>query len=140
MPQLTGLLEVALDVTELSRSREFYERVFGFQPMVADARFCAYPVDNRQVLLLFEQGGSLSATKFKALAGIDEAVQTAGHVVLKISADGKQLFSAPVAGTAAAVQLDLDVAGARKLQILVDYGEELDTGDYLNLVDARIVK
>jgi catechol-2,3-dioxygenase len=69
MPQLTGLLEVALDVTELSRSREFYERVFGFQPMVADARFCAYPVDNRQVLLLFEQGGSL------------KPVQTTGGVI-----------------------------------------------------------
>jgi catechol 2,3-dioxygenase-like lactoylglutathione lyase family enzyme len=59
MPQLTGIVETALDVVELATSREFYERVFGFEPMVADERFCAYPVDNRQVLLLFEQGGSL---------------------------------------------------------------------------------
>lgn len=59
MPQITGIVETALDVLELSTSREFYERVFGFEPMVADERFCAYPVDNRQVLLLFEQGGSL---------------------------------------------------------------------------------
>jgi catechol 2,3-dioxygenase-like lactoylglutathione lyase family enzyme len=59
MPQVTGIVETALDVLELATSREFYERVFGFEPMVADERFCAYPVDNRQVLLLFEQGGSL---------------------------------------------------------------------------------
>lgn len=58
MPQITGVVETALDVAKLSRSREFYERVFGFQPMVADERFCAYPVAARQVLLLFEQGRS----------------------------------------------------------------------------------
>ncbi|MCC7084332.1 MAG: NPCBM/NEW2 domain-containing protein [Pirellulales bacterium] len=80
------------------------------------------------------------ASKFKALAGIDDAVREAGHVVLTISADGKQLFSAPVAGLGDPVPLDLDVAGARKLTILVDYGDDIDTGDYLNLADARIVK
>ncbi len=58
MPKTTGIVESALDVAKLSRSREFYERVFGFQPMVADERFCAYSIADRQVLLLFEQGGS----------------------------------------------------------------------------------
>jgi hypothetical protein len=80
------------------------------------------------------------ATKFKAVAAIDDAVRESGNVVLTISADGKQLFSAPVIGSAKPVELDLDVAGARKLTILVDYGEDLDIGDYLTLADARIVK
>jgi hypothetical protein len=80
------------------------------------------------------------ATKFKAVAAIDDAVREAGNVLLTISADGKQLYSAPVIGTAEPVALDLDVAGARKLTILVDYGEDLDIGDYLTLADARIVK
>lgn len=69
MAQITGIVETALDVVELARSREFYERVFRFQPMVADERFCAYPVADRQVLLLFEQGGSL------------KPVRTAGGVI-----------------------------------------------------------
>lgn len=80
------------------------------------------------------------AKTFKAIVGIDDSVREAGHVVLKITADGKQLLSAPIAGRSDPVPVDLNVAGARKLEILVDYGEDLDTGDYLNLADARIVK
>ncbi|MCC7085256.1 MAG: VOC family protein [Pirellulales bacterium] len=59
MPQVTGVLETALYVANLSRAREFYERVFDFRPMAADERFCAYSVADRQVLLLFERGKSL---------------------------------------------------------------------------------
>jgi hypothetical protein len=32
------------------------------------------------------------------------------------------------------------VTGVRKLTILVDYGQDLDVGDYFDLADARIVK
>lgn len=59
MPLVTGILETALDVTQLSRSREFYERVFGFKPIVADDRLCAFPVSGKQVLLLFQRDESL---------------------------------------------------------------------------------
>lgn len=77
MPDVNGIVETALDVVKLSQSREFYERVFKFQPMVADERFCAYPVAGRHVLLLFEQGGS------------HEPVQTAGGVIPPHGASGQ---------------------------------------------------
>ncbi len=63
-----------------------------------------------------------------------------GHVQLVISADGKKLFDQPIAGSDGAVPIDLDVSGAKRLSILVDFGDGLDAGDYLNLADARIVK
>lgn len=59
MPALTGVLETALCVDNLSRSQRFYEEVFGFEAMVSDARFCAFNVAGRQVLLLFQRGATL---------------------------------------------------------------------------------
>ena len=78
--------------------------------------------------------------RFKATAGIDARVADAGHVRLVVSADGRSLFDSAVTGGDDPVELDLDIAGARRLKILVDYGEDLDVSDHLNLCSARIVK
>jgi hypothetical protein len=78
--------------------------------------------------------------KFKATAGIDDAVRDAGNVRLQVSADGKTLFNQAVTGKDAPVEIDLNVAGAKRLSILVDYGDGFDAGDYLDLVDARMLK
>lgn len=78
--------------------------------------------------------------KFLALAGIDDSVGSEGHVAVKISGDGKELYSGNFSGLDKAVPLEIDVTGVRKLTILVDYGQDLDVGDYFDLADARIVK
>jgi hypothetical protein len=78
--------------------------------------------------------------RFRALAGIDDSVGGAGAVRLQITGDGKKLFEGKIAGRDKPVDLDLDVAGVRRLNILVDFGEGLDVGNYLDLCDARIVK
>ena len=78
--------------------------------------------------------------RFKATAGIDDSVRPAGHVRLVIHGDGRVLFEADVAGTDAPKLLDLDVSGVRRLIILVDFGENLDTADHLDLCEARVVK
>lgn len=58
VPRLGGVLETALYVADPDRSREFYERVFGFEPMLADSRMVALAVPGGAVLLLFRRGGS----------------------------------------------------------------------------------
>lgn len=58
LPALTGILETALHVDDLERSVAFYERLFGFPKMVSDSRLCAFDVLGRQVLLLFQRGGT----------------------------------------------------------------------------------
>jgi len=63
MPNVNGLLESALYVADVGRSAEFYQRVFGFRRLVSEPRFCAFDVAGRQVLLLFERGGSTSPTR-----------------------------------------------------------------------------
>lgn len=78
--------------------------------------------------------------RFQALVGIDDRVREAGHVKLVVQADGKTLFDEPVTGKDKPRELDLDIAGCRRLTILVDFGEELDIADHLNLCNARITK
>jgi catechol 2,3-dioxygenase-like lactoylglutathione lyase family enzyme len=58
VPQIRGVLETSLYVSDLERSRAFYGHLFGFQAMVQDERFCALDVTGRQVLLLFQRGGT----------------------------------------------------------------------------------
>lgn len=57
-PPLTGILESSLYVESLERSRVFYQSLFGFEQLFADARLCALGVAGRQVLLLFAKGAS----------------------------------------------------------------------------------
>ncbi|MDZ4820896.1 MAG: NPCBM/NEW2 domain-containing protein [Planctomycetota bacterium] len=80
------------------------------------------------------------AKRLKALAGIDDTVRPQGNVVLVISGDGKQLYKGQINGKDKPVDLDLDLSGVRRLTVLVDFGEDLDFGDHLNLCEARIVK
>ncbi len=62
MPNVTGVLETALYVENLERSIQFYERVFHFDRLIFDDRFCALSVGGRQVLLLFKKGMSIRPT------------------------------------------------------------------------------
>jgi catechol 2,3-dioxygenase-like lactoylglutathione lyase family enzyme len=53
MPSVGRVLETSLYVDRLDRSVDFYQRVFGFEKLLADDRFCAFNIGGEQVLLLF---------------------------------------------------------------------------------------
>lgn len=80
--------------------------------------------------------------RFQAVMGIDEAVARngLGNVHVVISGDGRTLLEADVRGTDEPREVDLDVSGVRDLEILVDFGSELDIADHLDLADARVIK
>lgn len=78
--------------------------------------------------------------RFHAIVGIDDHVRDGGNVDLVISGDGKVLFSRNITGRDEAVPVDLDITGVKRLKILVDFGQELDIADHLDLCDARITK
>jgi hypothetical protein len=78
--------------------------------------------------------------RFKTLVGIDDAVRPRGHVRLVIRADDRVLEELTVTGVDKAIPLDLDISGAGRLAILVDFGDDLDVADHLDLCEARIVK
>ena len=82
--------------------------------------------------------------RFRALMGIDDDRTRArpgrGDVQVVISGDGRALFERNVRWSHEPVPLDLDVTGVRELEILVDFGSEGDISDWLDLVNARVVK
>ncbi len=78
--------------------------------------------------------------RFTALAGIDPTTSASGHVRFVIYADDRPILETEIGGHEPARTIDLDIAGVKRLKIVVDYGHNLDTGDWLNLCDARIVK
>lgn len=58
MPEINGVIETCLYVSDLARSTAFYEQTLGLRRMTNDERFCAFSVAGRHVLLLFQQGTS----------------------------------------------------------------------------------
>lgn len=50
------VIETSLYVSDLEHSIQFYEKVFEFEKLISDERFCAFSVSGQQVLLLFQRG------------------------------------------------------------------------------------
>jgi hypothetical protein len=80
------------------------------------------------------------ARRFEARVGIDAASVEIGNVQFKIRGDGRLLYAEEISGSTGPRDVSVDVAGLRRLELIVDYGKNQDTGDRLNLCNARIVK
>jgi hypothetical protein len=78
--------------------------------------------------------------RFIAIAGIDPATTSTGNVRLSILADDRPLLESEIAGDQPPQPIDVQINGAKRLKIIVDFGQNLDTGDWLNLCDAKIAK
>ena len=63
-----------------------------------------------------------------------------GAVQVEIKADGRTLWQSAVRAGDKPRPIDVDLTGAKRLQIVVDYGDNLDVGDELVLGDLRLVK
>jgi len=77
---------------------------------------------------------------FEAVAGIDDAVRPQGNVRLVIHGDGRVLWEKQLSGRDEPERIRLEIAGVRRLGILVDFGEDLDVADHLDLCEARVIK
>jgi hypothetical protein len=78
--------------------------------------------------------------RFTTIAGIDPSATARGNVRLEIYGDDRLLVEDDIAGLEPPRTIEIDIRGAKRLKILVDYGRNLDTGDWLNLCDAKILK
>ncbi len=61
MPEVMGVVETCLYVDDLERAERFYEDICDFKRLIADERFCALSVADRDVLLLFKRGATLES-------------------------------------------------------------------------------
>ncbi len=63
-PPIEGIVETILYVADMARAIAFYRDELGLEPMTGDLeRFQAFSAGERQVLLLFKQGGTLKPTE-----------------------------------------------------------------------------
>ena len=74
----------------------------------------------------------------QGIAGLDPALKQRGTVRLVIAGDDRVLIDQMLGANDAPLPLDLDIAGVTRLRILVDYGDDLDTADHLNLCEMRL--
>lgn len=58
VPQLDGLLEVALYVDDIERSVRFYQTLLGFTVIASDERLCALGIAGKEVLLVCQRTAS----------------------------------------------------------------------------------
>lgn len=80
-------------------------------------------------------------TSLDSLVGIDDEVAFSGkHIVaLKITGDGNVLFEKNIATTDDPLPLHLPLDGVSTLSIVVDFGDNESTCDWLDLADAKLL-
>jgi len=79
--------------------------------------------------------------RFQAEVGIDDSTGNRGSVGFRVFVDGKQKFGGPpVRGGMPPQAISIDLAGARQLDLVVDYGEAGDMMDHADWLNARLVK
>ena len=80
-------------------------------------------------------------TSLDCLVGIDDEVAYSGKhlVALKITGDGNVLFEKNISTTDDPLPLQLPLNGVSTLTILVDFGDNESTCDWLNLADAKLL-
>jgi hypothetical protein len=74
------------------------------------------------------------------VAGIDDAVRPGGQALVRIKADDRTVWEQEVSGQSLPQPFELDVAGARRLEIVVDFGADQDIADHVVLADARLTR
>lgn len=83
-PQVQGILETCINVSEMKRAREFYQSLFGFEVMTTDERFCAFRVGH-DVLLLFTVGESKKPVQVEGGVIPPHDTLGAGHFAFGVS-------------------------------------------------------
>lgn len=91
-----------------------------------------------QTRMVFRLPGSFQT--FQTVLGIDDSVRPGGNADVTILADDRILFQGTITGKDAPKPLSLNVSGARRLTLLVDFGQEGSLSDHAAFADAQLTK
>jgi hypothetical protein len=81
--------------------------------------------------------------RFQARIGMDDLARNSAvrpSLQFTVSGDDQVLWEGVIRGADDPLDLDLEMTGVRRLKITVDFGDDLDIADFLNLADARFTK
>jgi NPCBM/NEW2 domain len=93
-----------------------------------------------QSLIEYDLGGRYS--RFEATAALDDLAGGKGSVRFVVEKDGVRIFeSGLVTGMSAAAAVGpLDIGGAKKLALIIEYGELADINDWADWCDAVVIR
>ena len=79
--------------------------------------------------------------RFQAELGIDDSTAGRGSVQFRVLVDGQEKFISPtIRGGQPPVPVSVDVAGAKKLELVVDYADRADVLDHADWLNARLTR
>ncbi len=80
-------------------------------------------------------------SRFQAEVGIDDSTDGRGSVGFRVFVDGAQKYaSPPIRGRMPPQAISIELVGAKRLDLVVDYGEAADVMDHADWLNARLVK
>jgi catechol 2,3-dioxygenase-like lactoylglutathione lyase family enzyme len=91
LPHVSGIIETALYVSDITRSADFYRGLFGFATLLESDRLIALNVADRDVLLLFKEGATHQA--FETLGGTVPGHTGAGPTHFALSVEPQDIES-----------------------------------------------
>jgi NPCBM/NEW2 domain-containing protein len=119
-----------------------YRRDQGFDGGPLKLKDKTYPkglaVHSRSALVYGIDGEYAS---FKAMVGFDPSAGGRGRVALRVLGDGRELFVEPdLRGTAEPLALDVPIEGVKELSLVIEFGQEEDTGDRILWAEPRVFR
>ncbi len=83
----------------------------------------------------------MRAVRFQARVGIDDSTGRRGSVRFRVLVDGREKYVSPILrGGEKPVPVEVDLTGAKRLELVVDYADRADVLDRADWLDARIVE
>ena len=71
----------------------------------------------------------------------DDQAEGGGSVGFRVFVDGQVRYASPVVrGGQAPLPISVDVAGAKRLDLVVDFADRADQVDHADWLDARLVR
>jgi hypothetical protein len=81
-----------------------------------------------------------SSRHFQAALGIDDSTAGGGSVQFRVLVDGQEKYASPIIrGGNPPLPVSVDVTGAKKLELIVDYADRADVLDYADWLNARLI-
>jgi hypothetical protein len=79
--------------------------------------------------------------RFQALVGLDDRAGPLGSAVFRVLVDGRERFaSPPMSAREAPRPVDVDLAGAKVLFLVTEFGERGDVRDLADWAEARLIR
>lgn len=78
--------------------------------------------------------------RVRGVVGLDPDAALGGAAEVRVMADDKTLWSGAIDGETAPVTIDEPLASTKTLTLQVDYGDNLDAGDFVNFCELRVIR